>query len=424
MSLLLFDGEVIEIPDYIIRIVNKAQEIVASDADGQRSPVLNLLDVDVLSKFRTDDSEPLVIGTDGCKQTVSEYILTIIRAAQKIITDEPTLEDDIKDYDEFIDNTFDSMLEDEASSDTDEDSSVVIQDVVEKLIDEVCSTEVTMPETETSLVTTTQEDERDETDDHQIFEQQGNAIPISDDTNKIEKSVNEDETIITNNDKTGTGNSNTSGDDEASDVNIKKVHTESFDNSDKELVMESQKTDDSNEEGMTKVDDKDDESKNIPTDTEFERVAEKFVETICNDVKNELFIEEENKNNEIADSNNDIEICKEKDVENKSPMNGKEMGTTIDTVNGQLDPKQEDDPMDNKLQNHTAKVHPEETKPVVANIDDITDTESLPTGGKHGKEQKNDVSKDKIKPKRRARGLRNSFRRMFSCFSTKSSQLE
>ena len=54
MSLLLFDGEVIEIPDYIIRIVNKAQEIVASDADGQRSPVLNLLDVDVLSKFRTD----------------------------------------------------------------------------------------------------------------------------------------------------------------------------------------------------------------------------------------------------------------------------------------------------------------------------------------------------------------------------------
>lgn len=64
---------------------------------------------------------------------MSEYILTIIRAAQKIITDEPTLEDDIKDYDEFIDNTFDSMLEDEASSDTDEDSSVVIQDVVEKV---------------------------------------------------------------------------------------------------------------------------------------------------------------------------------------------------------------------------------------------------------------------------------------------------
>jgi len=69
-------------------------------------------------------------------------------------------------------------------------------------------------------------------------------------------------------------------------------------------------------------------------------------------------------------------------------------------------------------------VHPEETKPVVANMDDITDTDNLPTGGKHGKEQKNDVSKDKIKPKRRARGLRNSFRRMFSCFSTKSSQLE
>lgn len=64
---------------------------------------------------------------------MSGYILTIIRAAQKIITDEPTLEDDIKDYDEFIDNTFDSMLEDEASSDTDEDSSVVIQDVVEKV---------------------------------------------------------------------------------------------------------------------------------------------------------------------------------------------------------------------------------------------------------------------------------------------------
>jgi hypothetical protein len=54
MSLLLFDGEVIEIPEYIVRIVNKAQEIVASDADGKRSPVLNLLDVDVLSKFRTD----------------------------------------------------------------------------------------------------------------------------------------------------------------------------------------------------------------------------------------------------------------------------------------------------------------------------------------------------------------------------------
>jgi len=54
MSLLLFDGEVIEIPEYIVRIVNKAQEFVASDADGQRSPVLNLLDVDVLSKFRTD----------------------------------------------------------------------------------------------------------------------------------------------------------------------------------------------------------------------------------------------------------------------------------------------------------------------------------------------------------------------------------
>lgn len=64
---------------------------------------------------------------------MSEYILTIIRAAQKIITDEPPLEDDIKDYDEFIDNTFDSMLEDEASSDTNEDSSVVIQDVVEKV---------------------------------------------------------------------------------------------------------------------------------------------------------------------------------------------------------------------------------------------------------------------------------------------------
>jgi hypothetical protein len=43
------------------------------------------------------------------------------------------LEDDIKDYDEFIDNTFDSMLEDEASSDTNEDSSVVIHDVVEKV---------------------------------------------------------------------------------------------------------------------------------------------------------------------------------------------------------------------------------------------------------------------------------------------------
>lgn len=54
MSLLLFDGEVIEIPQYIVRIVNKAQEIITSDADGQRSPVLNLLDVDVLSKFRTD----------------------------------------------------------------------------------------------------------------------------------------------------------------------------------------------------------------------------------------------------------------------------------------------------------------------------------------------------------------------------------
>lgn len=79
------------------------------------------------------DSEQLVIATDGCKQTVSEYILAIIRAAQKIITDEPTLEDDIKDYDEFIDNTFDSMLEDEASSDTNEDSSVVINDVVEKV---------------------------------------------------------------------------------------------------------------------------------------------------------------------------------------------------------------------------------------------------------------------------------------------------
>lgn len=79
------------------------------------------------------DSEQLVIATDGCKQTVSEYILAIIRAAQKIITDEPMLEDDIKDYDEFIDNTFDSMLEDEASSDTNEDSSVVIHDVVEKV---------------------------------------------------------------------------------------------------------------------------------------------------------------------------------------------------------------------------------------------------------------------------------------------------
>ena len=117
--------------------------------------------------------------------------------------------------------------------------------------------------------------------------------------------------------------------------------------------MESQKMGDSNEEGMTRTEDKDDESKIMPTDTEFERVAEKFVETICNDVKNELFIEEENKNNEIADSNNDIEICKEKDVEDKSPMNGKEI--TIDTVNGQLDQKQEDDTMDNKLHSHTAK---------------------------------------------------------------------
>lgn len=213
-----------------------------------------------------------------------------------------------------------------------------------------------MPETEASPVTTTQEDERDQIDDHQIFEQQGNVIPISDDTNIIENSVNEDETIITNNAKIETDNSKTSGDEEASsDVNIEKVHTELFDNSDKELVMESQTTGDSNEEGMTRADDKDDESKNIPTDTEFERVAEKFVETICNDVKNELFIEEENKNNEIADSNNDIEICKEKDVEDKSPMNGKERSTTIDTVNGQVDQKQEDDTMDNKLQNHTAK---------------------------------------------------------------------
>lgn len=213
-----------------------------------------------------------------------------------------------------------------------------------------------MPETEASPVTTTQEDERDQIDDHQIFEQQGNVIPISDDTNIIENSVNEDETIITNNAEIETDNSKTSGDEEASsDVNIEKVHTELFDNSDKELVMESQTTGDSNEEGMTRADDKDDESKNIPTDTEFERVAEKFVETICNDVKNELFIEEENKNNEIADSNNDIEICKEKDVEDKSPMNGKERSTTIDTVNGQVDQKQEDDTMDNKLQNHTAK---------------------------------------------------------------------
>ena len=67
-------------------------------------------------------------------------------------------------------------------------------------------------------------------------------------------------------------------------------------------------------------------------------------------------------------------------------------------------------------------VHPEEAKPVVTNLEDIS--ENLPAEGKRGKGQKYDVSKDKIKPKRRSRGLRNSFRRMFSCFSTKSSQLE
>ena len=52
MSVLCFDGEIIQIPEYIVRIVKRAQEIIASENEGK--PTINILDGEVLSRSQTD----------------------------------------------------------------------------------------------------------------------------------------------------------------------------------------------------------------------------------------------------------------------------------------------------------------------------------------------------------------------------------
>lgn len=52
MSVLCFDGEIIQIPEYIVRIVKRAQEIIASESEGK--PTINILDGEVLSRSQTD----------------------------------------------------------------------------------------------------------------------------------------------------------------------------------------------------------------------------------------------------------------------------------------------------------------------------------------------------------------------------------
>lgn len=83
--------------------------------------------------FSRLESEPKVRGPDGNVQTLSEYILGIIRAAQKIVQEDYPQEEDIKDYDKFIDNTFEAMLSEVDSSDSNDESTAVIQGVVDKV---------------------------------------------------------------------------------------------------------------------------------------------------------------------------------------------------------------------------------------------------------------------------------------------------
>ncbi|XP_063434580.1 neurofilament medium polypeptide-like isoform X2 [Mytilus trossulus] len=395
MSVLCFDGEIIQIPEYIVRIVKRAQEIIASENEGK--PTINILDGEVLSRSQTDESEPKVRGPDGNVQTLSEYILGIIRAAQKIVQEDSPQEEDIKDYDKFIDNTFEAMLSEVDSSDSNDESTAVIQGVVDKLIDEVCSSpKLKMPEMESSSVSTFQEEPQNVASDI-----------MSEVDNKIEKANSVLENGITS----------------AENIEVKNIVTENDTNNAKDIT----KTEISNaSEGFREIKNDIEEiavekvekiSPDISND-ELEKIAEKFVENICNDAKNEFFVEEENKANEKTDSIKDSDEGIDKDLENQDKE-----GTNEDD-NGQIDKEEEEEASENKIQNHSAKVHPEESKPTVANSEDITQTESLPTEGKTGKDQKYDVTKDKIKPKRRSRGIRNSFRRMFSCFSTKSSQLE
>lgn len=81
------------------------------------------------SSLLNSGPEPSVVGSDGTVQTVSEYILGIIRAAQRVLQEDS---DDIKDYDQFISNTFDAMLN-EAGADNEETSSV-INGVVDQVV--------------------------------------------------------------------------------------------------------------------------------------------------------------------------------------------------------------------------------------------------------------------------------------------------
>ncbi|CAC5411092.1 unnamed protein product [Mytilus coruscus] len=401
MSVLCFDGEIIQIPEYIVRIVKRAQEIIANENEGK--PTINILDGEVLSKSHTDESEPKVRGPDGNVQTLSEYILGIIRAAQKIVQEDSSQEEDIKDYDKFIDNTFEAMLSEVDSSDSNEESTAVIQGVVDKLIDEVCSSpKLKMPEMESSGVSTFQEEP------HNVASENMNETD-----NKIEKAKRVLENGIMSDENKEVNNVGT--EDDTYDAKDNK-NTETL-NVSKEFCEIKNEVEEIAVEKMETV------SPDISND-ELEKIAEKFVENICNDAKNEFFVEEENKANEKTDSIKDSDEGVDKDIEHQDKEENNSSEETNEDVNGQIDKKENEEASENKIQNHSAKVHPEEAKPVVANLEDITQTESLPTEGKSGKDQKYDVTKDKIKPKRRSRGIRNSFRRMFSCFSTKSSQLE
>lgn len=391
MSVLCFDGEIIQIPEYIVRIVKRAQEIIASENEGK--PTINILDGEVLSRSQTDESEPKVRGPDGNVQTLSEYILGIIRAAQKIVQEDSLQEEDIKDYDKFIDNTFEAMLSEVDSSDSNDESTAVIQGVVDKLIDEVCSSpKLKMPEMESSSVSTFHEEPQNVASE-----------TMNDADNKIEQAKNILENGITS----------------AENIEMKNVVIEDDTNDAKDITKTeiSNVSEEFREIEEIAVEKVEKISPDISND-ELEKIAEKFVENICNDAKNEFFVEEENKANEKTDSIKDSDEGIDKDIKNQDKEE------TNEEDNGQIDKEEEEEASENKIQNHSAKVHPEDSKPAVANQEDITQTESLPTEGKSGKDQKYEVTKDKIKPKRRSRGIRNSFRRMFSCFSTKSSQLE
>lgn len=415
MSLLYFDGEYIEIPEYIIRIVKRAQTIVTQ---GQNDTT-NMVNGHWMSI--ENGPEPSVVGSDGTVQTVSEYILGIIRAAQRVLQEDS---DDIKDYDQFISNTFDAMLN-EAGADNEETSSV-INGVVDQLIEEVCSSpklkNLKMPEMNSSedMVETgtgPKENEPDQsksgespcmdvhseangstqssTDDiaEQTTQQERDVVCVSDETQLKNTPEDISETSAEREDHQVTVDTSVQESEEISvqsnaDQNIN--NEEKMDNQDKvEVDLNDIPLDKSG-----KVDIKND-SKDV-SEEELEKVAEKFVENICKEAQNIVLMEQENKMDNITDST----------VTNTEAAGN--IGNTPDQA----------------IQNHSDKVHPEEAKPTVANFEDIAKSESLPTEGKHGKGQKYNVSKDKIKNKRRSRSIRNSFRRMFSCFSTKSSQME